>query len=171
MKIFLKTLKGKIILGVAAATVVIAAIAITIVVIKSPKFYRSIKVEELNGTTTIAKGPGEAEIVYKGMNLKSGDKIEVELNSNMTLLLDSDKYMFADAGTKFTVEASGNSKKRNTRTKIVLEEGSVLCRIDEKLGDAETYDMCCWDLSADLISSPMMELFSEISDAALCNIS
>ena len=141
MKTFLKTLKGKIILGVAAAAVVIAATAITIVVVKSPKFYRSIKVEELNGTTTIAKGQNEEEIAYEGMNLKSGDKVMVEADSNMTLLFDADKYMFADAGTKFTVEASGNSKKNNTKTRIILEEGSVLCRIDKKLSDNETYEV------------------------------
>lgn len=141
MKIFLKTLKGKIILGVAAAVVVAAVAVAVVMVVNSPKDYRSIKVEELSGTTTIVDGKSNTQDAYEGMNLESGDKVTVEADSNMTLLFDSDKYMFADAGTKFTVEASGNSKKRNTRTKIVLEEGSVLCRIDEKLGDAETYEV------------------------------
>lgn len=140
MKGFLATLKGKIILGVAAAVVAVAAVAV-VMVVNSPKDYRSIKVEELSGKTTIVDGKSNTQDAYEGMNLESGDKVTVEADSNMTLLFDADKYMFADAGTKFTVEASGNSKKRNTRTKIVLEEGSVLCRIDEKLGDAETYEV------------------------------
>lgn len=141
MKIFLKTLKGKIIFGVSAAVVVAVVAVAVVMVVKSSKDYRSIKVEELSGTTTIVDGKSNTQDAYEGMNLESGDKVTVEADSNMTLLFDSDKYMFADAGTKFTVEASGNSKKRNTRTKIVLEEGSVLCRIDEKLGDAETYEV------------------------------
>lgn len=140
MKIFLSTLKGKIIAAVAAVLVVTGVVA-AVVAVTSPKDYRTIKIEELNGQTIISNESNSSQDAYAGMNLKSGDVVTVQEDANMTLLLDMDKYMFADAGTKFTVEASGNSEKSNTKTRIVLEEGSVLCRLDSKLGDEESFEV------------------------------
>ena len=140
MKGFLATLKGKIIAAV-AGILVVAGVVVTVVVVTSPKDYRTIKIEELNGQTIILNESNSSQEAYKGMNLKSGDVVTVQEDANMTLLLDMDKYMFADAGTKFTVEASGNSEKSNTKTRIVLEEGSVLCRLDSKLGDEESFEV------------------------------
>ena len=140
MKGFLATLKGKIIAAV-AGILVVAGVVVTVVLVTSPKDYRTIKIEELNGQTIILNESNSSQEAYKGMNLKSGDVVTVQEDANMTLLLDMDKYMFADAGTKFTVEASGNSEKSNTKTRIVLEEGSVLCRLDSKLGDEESFEV------------------------------
>ena len=140
MKSFINTLKGKLLLG-GIGVVVIAAVIVTVIVATSDKSYRSIKVNGLTGTTVITDESNVSENAYKGMNLKSGYKVEVSKDSNMTLLFDSDKYMFADEGTVFRVEASGNSEKGNTKTRIILEEGSVLCRIDKKLGESETYEV------------------------------
>ena len=141
MKGFLSSLKGKIIAGIAGGAVVVAGVVVSVVVVTAPKDYRTIKIEELNGQTVISNESVTEQEAYKGMNLKSGDVVTVQKDGNMTLLLDMDKYMFADEGTKFKVEASGNSEKSNTKTKIVLEEGSVLCRIDSKLGDEETFEV------------------------------
>ena len=110
---FLNSFKGKIILGVSLGAGAIVAGAVVFTLIMAPKDYRSIKVNGLTGTTVITDESNVSENAYKGMNLESGDKVMVETDSNMTLLFDADKYMFADAGTKFTVEASGNSKKNN----------------------------------------------------------
>ena len=140
MKVFLATLKGKIIAGIAGA-LVIAGGAIAVVAITSSDDYRTIKVEELSGQVVISDKDNNSQDAYEGMNLEPGDVIAVQSESNMTLLMDMDKYMFADAGTKFTVEASGNSEKANTKTKIILEEGSVLCRLDSKLSDEESYEV------------------------------
>ena len=140
MKGFLATLKGKIIAAV-VGILVVAGVAVTVVLVISPKDYRTIKIEELNGQTIILNESNSSQEAYKGMNLKSGDVVTVQEDANMTLLLDMDKYMFADAGTKFTVEASGNSEKSNTKTRIILEEGSVLCRLDSKLGDEESFEV------------------------------
>lgn len=140
IKGFLTTLKGKIIVAT-ASFLAVTGVVITIVAVTSPKDYRTIKIEELNGQTIIMNENNGSQDAYKGMNLKSGDVVTIQEDANMTLLLDMDKYMFADAGTKFTVEASGNSEKSNTRTKIVLEEGSVLCRLDSKLGDEESFEV------------------------------
>lgn len=137
---FLATLKGKMIL-VGLGVILVAGGIVTVLVLAGPKDYRSIKVDELNGQTVITDSEDTVRDAYKGMNLKSGDVVTVQEDANMTLLLDMDKYMFADAGTKFTVEASGNSEKSNTKTRIILEEGSVLCRLDSKLGDEESFEV------------------------------
>lgn len=97
---------------------------------------RIISVEELNGTTHVTNQAGTMD-VYAGQHLISGDDVKVEADSNMTLLIDMDKHLFADAGTHFALEATGI--KDNTQTKINLFEGSVLSGIDNKLKDSETY--------------------------------
>lgn len=140
MKGFLSTLKGKIIAGV-ASVLVVTGVVVTVVAVTYPKDYRTIKIDELNGLTIISNESNSSQEAYEGMNLKSGDIVTVQEDAHMILLLDMDKYIFADAGTKFTVEASGNSENSNTKTRIVLEEGSVLCRIDSKLDDDESFEV------------------------------
>lgn len=140
MKEFLATLKGKIIVSVAAIVLVSTGVVATVVLTKDDS-YRTIAVEELTGQIMITDGSNNLQDAYKGMHLESGDAVTVKEDSNMTLLLDMDKYVFADEGTKFWVEATGNSEKSNTKTKIHLEEGSVLCRLDSKLGDDEAYEV------------------------------
>lgn len=99
---------------------------------------RLILVEELNGSTHVTNETGITD-AYVGQNLVSGDDVEVESESDMTLLIDSDKHLFADAGTHFSLEATGC--KGNTQTKINLFEGSVLSGIDNKLKEDETYEV------------------------------
>lgn len=99
---------------------------------------RSISVEELNGTTHVSNVTGEMD-AYVGEKLASGDDVKVDADSNMTLLIDSDKHLFADAGTHFCLEATG--KARATKTYINLYEGSVLSGIDNKLKADETYEV------------------------------
>lgn len=140
MKKMLSTVKGKMILGVAAVLLVLAIVIVTVVLL-APKDYRSIKVKNLTGEILITnEGEGEKN-AYEGMNLKSGDSVSVEEKSNMVLLLDSDKYVYADEGTRFSVIAGGSEGKSTTKTRIVLEEGSVLCRLDDKLADKESFEV------------------------------
>lgn len=140
MKAFLATLKGKIIAGILGVVVVTGGI-VAAVALSGPEDYRSIKVDELSGQTIIIDEKNNEMDAYKGMNLKAGNTIEVKEGANMTLLMDADKYMFADEGTKFKVEASGDSSKASTKTKIILTEGSVLCRLDSKLSDDEIFEV------------------------------
>lgn len=140
MKTFLATLKGKLIFA-GLGLLLVAGGIVAAVVFSGSEDYRSIKVDELNGQTVITNGKDTAQDAYEGMNLKAGSMVEVKDGGNMTLLMDSDKYMFADEGTKFKVEASGNAGKANTKTKIILVDGSVLCRLDSKLGDDEIFEV------------------------------
>ena len=132
--------KTKIIIGISAVVVIGLAITILFLCLK-PESFRSIKITEFEGQTIITDVEQNRKEAYKGINLKSGDEISVMEKSNIVLLFDSDKYMFADEGTKFRVEALGSENESNTKTRIILEEGSVLCRLDSKLTDEEVFEV------------------------------
>lgn len=140
MKKLLSSTKAKLITSISVVAFVGLIVAV-IVIFTLPESYRSIKITELKGQTIITDSNQSQKNAYTGMNLESGNQAEVQTDSNMVLLFDSDKYMFADANTKFRVEAVGDDTKSNTRTKIILEEGSVLCRIDSKLSDDEVFEV------------------------------
>lgn len=140
MKSLFVSVKAKILASIIAVAS-IGLIVTIIVVLALPKEYRSIKVTELKGQTIITDSSQNQNDAYTGMNLKSGNQVAVQTESSMVLLFDSDKYMFADENTKFRVEAVGSDTKANTKTKIVLEEGSVLCRLDSKLSGEEIFEV------------------------------
>ena len=140
MRALLSTLKGKIIVAT-IGSLIVAGIVVAFILIIGPKAYRSIKINQLTGQTVITDEKNVEVTAYAGMNLQSGNKVSVLEKSNLVLLMDADKYMFADAGTKFKLEASGDSEKGNTKTKVILEEGSILCRLDSKLSDKEVFEV------------------------------
>ena len=134
----------------------IAALGILVTILMavfqiSPKFfggerresaYRTIFVEEVIGTVIVENEKEGQHKAYKGLRLVSGDEITVSESSCLTLKLDGDKYVIADAGTHFWVEASGdNQSKKNMRTYIYMDSGSILNRLDEKLGVEEVYEV------------------------------
>lgn len=133
MKTFLTTLKGKIIAG-AVTLLVVAAVVVTAIIMNSG--YRTIVVDELNGITNIINNNKSSE-AFSGQHLVSGDDVTVTSNSDLTLLLDADKYVYAEENTHFWIEAKG--KLNNTRTDIFMDEGSNLFRIDNKLTEDEEF--------------------------------
>lgn len=135
MKSFLGSTKGRIIAGVATLVVVGVIVAVFLL---GNSGYRTIAVEELNGITKVANNGASSE-AYVGQHFKKGDDVTVTEASDLTLSLDLDKYVYAKENTHFWIEASG--KNADTRTTIHLDEGSVLCRIDNKLGDAGSFDI------------------------------
>lgn len=102
--------------------------------------YRSILVSDFSGTVSIKdqinSEPFEA---YVGMSLKNGDIVIVEEDSYLTLDVDSDKHIYVEPNTTFHLVAEGNEE--SNRTKIILETGSVLCQIQEKLKEDETFEI------------------------------
>ena len=138
MKAFLSSLKGKIIAGIISGTVVVAGIVIAVVVLTGG--HRSISVDRTTGQTIIKNESNGTKDAYKGMNLVSGDDVSVQEKANMTMLLDTDKYVFAQSGTHFWVEATGKSGK-NSRTKIHLDKGAILNRLDTDLAQDESYEV------------------------------
>lgn len=133
MKTFLTSLKGKIIAGASTAAVTVGVIVAAVVLNSG---YRTIVVDELNGITNILNNSKLSE-AYTGQHLVSGDDVTVTKNSDLTLALDEDKYVFAEEDTHFWIQAKG--KLNDTRTEIFMDAGSNLFRIDEKLKEEEEF--------------------------------
>ena len=131
---FLKTTKGKVVTLASGAGVI--AVGIAVAVLMQGSGYRSIAVNGLEGTVNVTgeKNNGNA---YVGQNLYSGDDVSVASASSLTMCMDGDKYVYADADTHFSLEAS--SPKDDSRIKINLAEGSELNELKNKLADGESY--------------------------------
>lgn len=121
--------------GVVAASVAILAA----VLLLGEESYRTIAVEEVNGTTLVASNGNEAVSAYEGMHLYSGDDVSVQKDSDMTMVLDMDKYVYAEPDTHFWLESDGTAD--DSRTVIYMEEGSVLNRITDTLNEGEVYQV------------------------------
>ena len=100
---------------------------------------RTIVVEETNGTTVVLDESKASTNAYKGMHLFSGSDVTVQLASDMTMLLDMDKYLYAEEKTHFWLEASGSSD--SSKTVIFLDEGAVLNRIKNPLENGSVYQV------------------------------
>ena len=137
MNKLLSTLKGKVILG-AAVTGIIAVAATVAVLLSRPESYRTFSVEEVVGNCQITSDEGQKN-AYEGMHLYSGDDVSVREKSSLTMLLDRDKYVYADENTHFWLSAKGNEKAGQTT--IHLEEGSELNWLKTELSEGETYEI------------------------------
>ncbi len=100
---------------------------------------RTIAVEETNGTIVVVDEAKESTNAYKGMHLYSGNDVTVQKASDMTMLLDMDKYVYAQEDTHFWLEASGSSE--SSKTVIYLDEGAVLNRIKNPLENGSVYQV------------------------------
>nr|MCR4989645.1 hypothetical protein [Lachnospiraceae bacterium] len=132
---FFKTTLGKVI-AVGGGTVV--AVGIIIAVILQGKGYRSISVQQVTGDVIITgeKNNGQA---YVGQRLFSGDDVSVKAASELVMCMDSDKYVYADQNTHFSLQASG--AKEDSLIKIYLDAGSELNVLQSKLGPNDTYEV------------------------------
>ena len=131
---FLKTTKGKVVTLASGAGVI--AVGIAIAVLMQGSGYRSIAVNGFEGTVSVAGNKNNGN-VYVGQNLYSGDDVTVASESSLTMCMDGDKYVYADADTHFSLEAS--SPKEDSRIKINLAEGSELNELKNKLAAGESY--------------------------------
>lgn len=131
---FLKTTKGKVVTLASGAGVI--AVGIAVAVLMQGSGYRSIAVDGLEGTVNVVgeKNNGNA---YVGQNLYSGDDVTVASASSLTMCMDGDKYVYADADTHFSLEAS--KPKDDSRIKLNLDAGSELNELKNKLADGESY--------------------------------
>ena len=131
---FLKTTKGKVVTLASGAGVI--AVGIAVAVLMQGSGYRSIAVDGLEGTVNVVgeKNNGNA---YVGQNLYSGDDVTVASASSLTMCMDGDKYVYADADTHFSLEAS--KPKDDSRIKLNLDAGSELNELKNKQADGESY--------------------------------
>ena len=99
---------------------------------------RTISVEEVNGTVKASDGNVTVDLVA-GENLQSERSVSTETESDLTLLLDSDKHVYAGAETTFSLVAEGGEK--STKTRFKLERGILKSVIDNPLGSDESYEV------------------------------
>lgn len=134
-KEFFATGKGKAItLGGGGAVI---AIGIALAVILQGKGYRSIAVEDFknNVTVTGTQNNGQA---YVGEKLITGDDVNVADASELVLLMDGDKYVYADENTHFTLYSEPGDA---SRLKIDLYQGSELNVLNSKLNPEDSYEV------------------------------
>lgn len=115
---------------------IIAVAVLSVLLIGCGNNARKITVEDCTGTSTVTN-EAQTTDAYKGQRLKSGDKVEVFDESNMTLLLDKDKHIYADSGAVFSIVAT----KEEGAFKTIIEQssGAMVFGIDNKLGEDDTY--------------------------------
>ncbi len=97
---------------------------------------RTIMVEAKNGSVEAYDGKEKVSVV-EGDKLISGQEVTTGLESDITLLLDADKHVYAAEKTVFKLVALGKSNA--TRTRIDLVKGTLVSGIDNKLGSGETF--------------------------------
>lgn len=132
-----KGIKKWVIIGAAVAVALVAVILVFVLKNKDDA-YRLIKVFKVDGKATVTREDiGELE-VYANMVLESGDKVALDAGS-MTLKLDEDKYVYVEENTIFSLVAKGDSA--NSKTSIVLEQGSITNDIQNKLSDDSSYEI------------------------------
>ena len=138
LKRFLKTTKGKVTAICSGVALVAVVAAVAVMLILNNNKYRSISVADVKGIVNVIgqKNNGQA---YKGQRLFDGDDVSVMEDSELTLCLNNDKYVYADENTHFKLEAS--SSKQGNKLKIVLDKGSELNVLTAKLGDGDTYQV------------------------------
>ena len=101
--------------------------------------YRSISVYQLKGIVDVERDAVGRLSAYNNMQLVSRDAVTTGAESELYLKLDNDKYMLAGADTEFNIVAEGT--KKNSKTKIELKKGSIINRVDAKLGEGESYEV------------------------------
>ena len=99
---------------------------------------RNISVTDINGTAEVTTS-GKSMNAFKGQKLVSGDAVDVHADSDMTLLLDEDKHVFASENSHFSLESTGEIGA--TKTRIIVDNGTTLIGIDNKLGEEETFEV------------------------------
>ncbi|MCR4755039.1 MAG: FecR domain-containing protein [Lachnospiraceae bacterium] len=132
---FIKTTKGKIITIGGTAVV---AVGIAAALLLQGEGYRSIAVQEVAGNVTVVgeKNNGQA---YVGEHLYSGDDVTVGDASELTMCMDNDKYVYADANTHFSLQASAANE--DSKIKIYLDAGSELNDLQTSLAAGESYEV------------------------------
>jgi len=130
-------MKNSVVRNIARALVVTMVATMVLAGCKKKDEYRLVKVENYEGTVEIEReGSSDLEI-FGGMQLISDDVIDVGDSSNLELLVDSDKHLYADANTTFELVATGSSKSGNVKINIL--NGSALIEIENKLSDDSTF--------------------------------
>ena len=100
--------------------------------------YRSLEVLESYGETVVYREGKELE-AYEGMKLRSGDYLTVWEDSYLRMRLDDDKYVYLEGQALMKLSALGN--KKDSRTKIELELGTMVTEVENRLSEGASYEI------------------------------
>ena len=117
--------------------------------IDTKDFSRDILVEAPVDGLEVIHADKSSQSLQPGDKLKSDDGIRVGSGGELVLKVDEDKQLFAQEDTALRLEASGTPEKGKTR--ICLEEGSVLICLDKALEEGELLEV---QTNASTISIP-----------------
>lgn len=132
--------KKKIVIGCGIALIALVAVIVSLILIRGAgESYRVIKVFSLDGSADVVRENMGTLEAYEGMVLQSGDKLYVDADSTMVLLMDDDKYGYVESNSILTVVAEGT--ERTSKTVIQLEQGAITCHVDAKLNDSSSYEV------------------------------
>jgi len=124
---------------VAATCLSIIAVAIILIMLLVKKdSYRLVKVEELLGEVTLDRD-GAMKDLFEGMKLIPDDEVATEDDGMVTLLVDFDKHIVAEANTCFAINAVGTEK--DGKVTIDLLYGSGLFTIDNALPEDSEFEV------------------------------
>lgn len=104
----------------------------------SNETYRTIQIYQLDGEAEVTRN-GKTMTPYVNMMLENGDKVTTMEGCHLYARLDEDKFLLAEPGSVFTLEATGTSQ--NSKTRIILEAGAVVNRITQPLSDGSSYEV------------------------------
>lgn len=124
--------------------IVISVIALLIagaIIALSPVFtgqqgYRTVSVIEVSGRVSVVKGDIEYS-AYPGMVLQEGHEVITSGDSYVRLVLDQDKYVKLEEGSRLVFETLG--VLGSGKTALVLERGALTTELVSPLGEGEQY--------------------------------
>ena len=130
------------ILALVAASVAVAAIVIIAVIagfaMLKKESYRSLEIIECFGDAKVYRGIKEID-AYAGMKLRSNDHVSIGENGFVRMCFDGDKYVYLEGRALMKLVADGN--KKDSRTVVNLELGTMVTEIEKKLSDKSTYEI------------------------------
>ena len=125
------------------AVIAIVAVVLIFFVLKKEDEYRVIKIAEHQGEIVLERNNEQINFdegnSFRGMNLKSEDVMDTKEDASVVLLVDSDKHIYADENTRFSIVATGNEE--NGKIKIKLESGIALCELENKLSTESAFEV------------------------------
>lgn len=129
--------KGKLKYIVSLLVIVLAlAIFIFSKIQNNNNSYRIISVIDVTGNVSVVKN-GIEYTAYKGMHLSEGHEIVTSGNGCVRLVLDGNKYIKLESGSKLTFERLG--LLGSGKTSLKLDRGSIISEIVEPLGEEEEF--------------------------------
>jgi len=128
--------KNKWIWIIAAVILVAAAVITGIVSSKNASGYRTISIVETFGTVGVVKDGIEYR-AYAGMLLQEGHELVTSEDSYVRLVLDGDKYVKLESGSRAVFETLGLAG--SGKTCIRLERGAMVCEIVNPLEEDDDF--------------------------------